>query len=126
WEPAARHLNLGPAAFGDQVVWLVHDDKGQIVDRSKQSGAEDLLAEASQVLRTSQRSSKRLRWQGERWQCSQVWIQPVAPVKKGSGGSRVISGPQEPPGGGSPEMTPDPFLNDGPRYSALAITVGVS
>jgi heavy metal sensor kinase len=129
WEPAARHLNLGTASFGDQVVWLVSDDKGQIVDRSKQSGppprsqtgvwergevwerggsAEDLLAKVSQDLRTSQRLSKRLHWQGERWQCSQRWIQPA-----------ITAGLKPAP------AQPEP-KDDGPKYSALAITVGVS
>jgi heavy metal sensor kinase len=107
WEPAARHLNLGPAAFGDQVVWLVSDDKGQIVDRSKQSGAEDFLARASQVLRTSQRSSKRMHWQEERWQCSRRWVQPAA-------SETALPAP------------PPEQKDDGRKYPALAITVGVS
>jgi heavy metal sensor kinase len=71
WEPAERHLNLGPATFGDQVLWLVSDDQGRIVDRSKQAIAEDFLAEATEHLRFSQRSTKRLDWQGERWQFRQ-------------------------------------------------------
>jgi heavy metal sensor kinase len=108
WEPAARHLNLGPAAFGDLVVWLVSDDKGQIVDHSKQPGAEDFLTKASQAFRTSQRSSKRLHWQEERWQCGQRWIQQVA--------SAAPSPPASPP---------DP-RDDGRKYHALAITAGVS
>jgi signal transduction histidine kinase len=48
------------------------------VDRSKQTIAEDFLAEASEHLRINQRSTKRMDWQGERWQFRQRWIQPVA------------------------------------------------
>src|SRR5580700_7803388 len=77
WEPAERHLNLGPDTFGDQVLWLISDHQGRIVDRSRQTIAEDFLAEASEHLRIKHRSAKRLDWQGERWQFRQRWIQPV-------------------------------------------------
>src|SRR5439155_10069318 len=70
WEPAGRHLDLGRAAL-EQVVWLVTDDQGQVVDRSKQLDGEDFLAEAGRALRVSHRLSKRFPWQGKDWQCSQ-------------------------------------------------------
>jgi signal transduction histidine kinase len=101
WEPAERHVRLGPAAFGDQVVWLVTDEQGQIVDRSKRPGVEDFLLEAAQTLRSSPHSTKRLNWQGERWQCSQRWLHASA-------------------------LATTKEKNDQPRYPALSITAGAS
>ena len=57
---------VGPAAFGDQVVWLVSDNQGQIVDRSKQPGTGDFLAQASHVLR-GENSTPCFNWRGECW-----------------------------------------------------------
>jgi signal transduction histidine kinase len=108
WEPAERHLRLG-SALGDRVVWLVADEHGQVVDRSQQAGAEDFLAEAGQALRTGARSTKRLDWQGERWQCSQRWLD-AAGVD--------VTRPARPP-------QPGPKNDDG-KYRALSITAGVS
>jgi signal transduction histidine kinase len=107
WEPTQRRLNLGPAAFGDQVLWLIGDDQGRIVDRSKQDIAEDFLAEAAERLRQSERSTKRLDWQGQRWQFRQRWIQAPsqAPAKRAS--------------------TEPNQHDDGKRYPALSITAGV-
>src|SRR6516225_8920897 len=107
WEPAQRHLHLGPAAFGDQVLWLIGDDQGRIVDRSKQNIAEDFLAEAAEHLRKSERSTKRLDWQGERWQFRQRWVQPPN---------------QEPAKRANTEPNQH---DDGKRYPALSITAGV-
>jgi signal transduction histidine kinase len=106
WEPAERHLSLGPTALGDQVVWLVSDDQDQIVDGSKQPGAEAFLTEASGTLRPSQLAAKRSDWQGERWLCSQRCIQPT------------IS-PATPP-------SQHAHQDEGRRYPALSITVGIS
>jgi HAMP domain-containing protein len=107
WEPTQRRLNLGPAAFGDQVLWLIGDDQERIVDRSKQDIAEDFLAEAAERLRQSERSTKRLDWQGERWQFRQRWIQ--APSQKPA--KRASTEPNQ--------------HDDGKRYPALSITAGV-
>jgi len=107
WEPAQRHLHLGPAAFGDQVLWLIGDDQGRIVDRSKQNIAEDFLAEATKHLRQNERSTERLDWQGERWQFRQRWVQ--APSQEGA--KRA-----------STELD---HHDDGKRYPALSVTVGV-
>jgi signal transduction histidine kinase len=107
WEPTERHLSLGPAAFGDQVLWLIGDDLGRIVDRSTQIGAEDFLAEASEHLRISQRSTKRLDWEGERWQFRQRWIQP----RQEDAARPIASEPVS--------------KKDEKKYPALSITAGV-
>jgi heavy metal sensor kinase len=108
WEPAQRHLNLGRAAIGDPVVWLVSDDQGRIVDGSNQAGAEGFLVEAAETLQSRQRSSKRLDWQGARWQCSQRWIQPAPP-----------------PTSNTVPMQPGP-KDEERKFRALSITAGVS
>jgi heavy metal sensor kinase len=108
WEPAERHLRLGPAALGDQVVWLLSDDQGQIVDGSKQPGAADLLTHAQQSLRSAQRSIKRLDWHGGRWQCSQRRIEPTALAPARAAAARAAQ------------------KDEGLKYRALSIMVGVS
>jgi len=107
WEPAQRRLHIGSATFGDQVVWLVSDAQGMMVDRSKQPGVDDFLADASQTLRSGQQSSKRLSWQGERWQCSQRRIQP---------------GDMEPTRTAPLQTAPK---DEGRKYPALSITAGI-
>jgi heavy metal sensor kinase len=107
WEPTQRHLKLGPAAFGDQVMWLISDDRGAIVDRSRQPSAEVFLAEATERLRSSQRSTKRLEWRGEHWQFGQRWVQ---------------AGKQEP---AQAEVETTNQMVDEKKYTALSITAGV-
>jgi len=108
WEPAERHLNLGPATFGDAILWVVSDDQGRIVDRPARTNAEDFLAEASEQLRTNWGSSKPIEWQGERWQFRQRWIHPTADEFAPPG--VVKSLPKK----------------DETKYAALSITAGIS
>jgi signal transduction histidine kinase len=108
WELAERHLKLGPVALGDQAVWLLSDDQGQIVDGSKQPGAMDLLAHAAQSLRSAQRSSKRLDWHGERWQFSQRRIEPPALALTRATAAQPAR------------------KDEGRKYRALSITVGLA
>jgi heavy metal sensor kinase len=103
WELDQRHFRLGPAVAGDPVVWRVSDEHDLVVDQSKHPGAEDFLAEASQTLRSRQRSSQRLDWRGERWQCSQRCIEPATTAPA--------------------ELA---HKDDGRKYRALAITAGIS
>jgi heavy metal sensor kinase len=80
WEPAQHNLTFSQAAFGDQVLWQISDDKGIIVDRSKPGGADDILAEAPERLHTNQRSTERLDKQGTPWQLGQRVVQPWQPA----------------------------------------------
>jgi heavy metal sensor kinase len=108
WEPADRRLNIGSQALVDQVVWLVSDDQGQIVDRSKNLGKEEFLSETSPTLHSGQQFSNREDWQNQHWQYTRRWIGPAS-VKE------VMT----PPG-------PSPPEDGGRKYRALAITIGVS
>ncbi len=107
WEPTQRHLKLGPGAFGDEVLWLVSDAQGVLVDRSKQAHAEEFLAEAAVHLSSSQPTTHGLDWRGEHWQYLQRWVQPA---KKDPGKAALT----------------EPILpTDEKKYPALLITAGV-
>jgi heavy metal sensor kinase len=105
WEPAQRHLRLGPETVSDQVVWFVCDDRGIIVDQSKHPGNPEFLVSVDSDRRPSERSVQSLMSQGGRWQCGQRRIEPTAPIS-------VPPGPAQ--------------ADDGPKYPALVITAGVS
>lgn len=106
WEPAERHLSFA-SSLGAQLEWMISDDQGRIVDRSTGPTSGDLLEEASNSLRARQQATKRLTWQGERWQINQRWIQP-------------------PPQGNAPAAIEPPSPAKGERkFPALAITAGV-
>ncbi len=77
WEPHERHLNVGPAALGDQVMWLVHDDLNQMRDHSKQSEIDDFVGEASRNTATHEISRSRVDWRTDHWQFSHRWILPA-------------------------------------------------
>ena len=103
WEPAERHFSLGSAVFGDQIAWVVQDDQGAIVDRSKSAELDEFLAEVADHLPGDRRSGLHADWQGDRWQGRRWWIEPA----------------------GQPVPLP-PQKDDGRKYAALSITVGVS
>jgi signal transduction histidine kinase len=108
WQPSERHLDVGPAALGDQVIWQLSDEHGHIVDRSSQPGAHAVLAEAAKAMDATQPSALRLDCQGERWLFSRRWIHPKVPKH-----SQTL-----PKQGGDDD--------DGDRYAALAVTAGLS
>jgi signal transduction histidine kinase len=107
WEPTARHLDLGAAGPGEQVVWQVCGDKGQIIDASERPGARAALGAAAASLASAPGSATRLDWSGQRWQFSSRFLEPTP----------TQSGQARPP-----LMEKD----EGPKYAALTITVGVS
>jgi two-component system OmpR family sensor kinase len=74
WEPASRHLNLDFSIVGEQVVWLIGDDRGQIVDRSKGIGADLFLADVSPSLQLKSPANESLKWQAMSWKAGQRWI----------------------------------------------------
>ena len=69
WEPNERAVRLSPGQ--DQIAWIVSDDAGAVVARSKQSGAEDLLTDAAGRFSLSAAVPRRMHWRGERWQAGQ-------------------------------------------------------
>ena len=104
WEPTQRHLNLGPEALGEHVVWLVTDGRGKVVDRSRQPDAEDFFTEWLSVADSSQKPTNRHKGNGELWQSAERLVQPRE--RKASSNAEQ--------------------KDDGQKYAALTITAGVS
>jgi heavy metal sensor kinase len=104
WEAAERRVQLRPGGPGDQVVWLVSDDQGRVVDRSATPGLE-LPLETAQGLREARQASQRQDWQGGRWLFGQRWV--TAPE-----GARPAS--------------PGDDRRGERKYRALAVTAGIS
>src|SRR5262249_8688082 len=98
----------GPGTFGAQVVWLVCDEQGRVVDQSQPAADPEFLAETAQQLRASDRPTKRLTWQGERWQFHQRWLQSAEAAPSRSAAA------------------PPPADLGGRKSPALSITAGVS
>jgi signal transduction histidine kinase len=88
WESRDRSISIAPRALGDQLAWAVTDGAGHVVARSEQPDTEDLLAEAAARLANASQDSRRLYWQGDRWQANQRWLLP-------SGSSKDV-GPPDP------------------------------
>lgn len=108
WEPEERQLILGHGALRDQVVWLVTDDKGRVVDGSGQPSDEGLFTEGSDNWRDAQQAGIKVDRQGGRWQLSHRWIQSA-------------KGNQSQPRPSQPGQANEPA-----KYPALAIMAGVS
>ena len=108
WEPASRQLNLDFFVIGERFVWLVADDHGQIVDRSKGDGTDHFLADTSPSLRFKPPSSDNLKWEGASWKAGQRWFHAETQDVKEPGRSSVEED------------------DDGRKHPALSITVGVS
>jgi signal transduction histidine kinase len=108
WEPAERHLSIGPTSLGDPVIWRVSDDRGRVVDRSAQEGADELLAEAARAMRPGEGPLEHTDGQGARWRCGLRWIQPAGPPAPRSGPARPAQ------------------ADEVKKHAALAIAAGVS
>jgi heavy metal sensor kinase len=103
WETSERALRVGPRSLGDQLAWAVTDGAGHVVARSEQPEAADLLAEAAGRLRDAPEGTRRMHWQGERWQAGQRWVRPTG-------------------NGAPPSAPPDPKEV---KYPALVLTAAV-
>jgi signal transduction histidine kinase len=130
WEPAERSLRFGSGSFGEQVAWLVTDDRGHIVDHSEMPAAEDFLPDTSRSLGESERSTLRANWQGQQWQICRQWVRAVngPSLPRGEtlgttalGSTREMNG-QSPP----PQSLPKTQAQKQTLSPALAITVAMS
>lgn len=106
WEPKNRTQNLDSAIDGDQVVWLVADDQGNILERSQSRNLDLFLVDTTPNLALTSHVQPRTRWSGASWVAGQRWIHPD------------VRRPDHDPPQHSPEGEH--------RYSALSVTVGVS
>ncbi len=107
WEPEERKLAFGSGISGDQVIWLVHDDQGRVVDRSPQLVTEDFLSETPQSRDFDQGGTTRFDSMGDRWSFRQRWLR----AKKLEAAPEVV--------GQSPQKL------DAQKHQALSLTVGV-
>jgi signal transduction histidine kinase len=106
WEPSQRSLIFGPGAFGGQVIWLLVDDHGEIVDRSTRPAVDNLMEDLARAMVHSGRASTIQKWQGQEWQVVQRWVRP-------SDGMHVKAEPPE----------KDDIQK---KYKALAVTAAIS
>jgi signal transduction histidine kinase len=107
WEPTQRALTFGPGTLGGQIVWLLLDDHGEIVDRSTQPAADNLLEDLARTLANNGRTSNIEKWQGQEWQIVQRWVHPSP---------EGLNVEADPPGKDEPQK----------KYKALAVTAAIS
>ena len=106
WEPKTRTLNLDSAVDGDQVVWLVADDQGNVLDRSQSRNTDLFLDDTTPNLPLTGHAKPQIKWSSASWVAGQRWIHPE--VRR-------------------PDHEPSSHSQEGERkYSALSVTVGVS
>ncbi|MBS1984661.1 MAG: HAMP domain-containing protein, partial [Bdellovibrionales bacterium] len=106
WEPKNRTLNLDSAVDGDQVVWLVADDRGNVVERSQSRNTDLFLADATPILSLKDQAKRQLKWSGASWEAGQRWIRPEVRLPD--------------------HESPTHSQEDIHKYPALSVTVGVS
>jgi signal transduction histidine kinase len=104
WERGERHLQFSNATGGDELVWVVGDADGGVVDRSTAADANDFLAETGDHLRANPGAAQRVDWKGGRWLFRQQWLHAGHP--------------------GTPAQQQQDRAEK--KYPALSITVGVS
>jgi heavy metal sensor kinase len=103
WEPAERSLAFRAAAPGEQLVWLVRDGRGRVVDRFGSAESEEFLKDAAEQLMREGSATRRFDGQGGRWLVGQRRLRPAAGDVARSAGT--------PPHGET-------------RYAALTVTAG--
>ena len=108
WEPENRNQKVGSSIFGDQFVWLIADDQGQIVDKSLGRDLDQFLLNATPELRFDPIRSRNRKWSATAWEAGQIWIRSNGTKDK------------------SAEIDRTQRSDDGTTYRALSVTAGVS
>ena len=108
WEPSNRHLNLDFSLLGDPVVWLVADDNGQLIDRSKGSNTEEFLSNPSISAHLKYSSGENANRVVASWETGRRWFHPDTHLPNHANDSQV--------------GTPD----ESHLHPALSVTAGVS
>jgi heavy metal sensor kinase len=108
WEPKDHPLNLSLLAPSDQVIWLVADDHGKVLDRSKHPATIELLSKAPEGAPDDQQSKRQAEWRSGDWLIRRQWVRSEA-----KGTDKQAVSPADP--------------HEHPvRFAALSITVGES
>lgn len=113
WEHTTRSLNLDFAVDGDQVVWLVADDQGHVLEHSQSRNTDLFLYDARPTLPLTDHAQPQISWSGVSWVAVQRWIFPEV---------------------GSPDYEPSTHVQElstqsqegEHKYAALSVTVGAS
>lgn len=74
WEPEGRSLDLDSLLDGGSVVWLVVNDRGQVLDRSRGTAVDRFLAAAAPPLEFTTETKDRRVWTVRSWKAGQRWI----------------------------------------------------
>lgn len=92
WEPHNRPMALASGTFGGQLHWAVTDDTGKVIDRSPQSGVEELMAQADAGFRSGHRNSRSVNHAGRAWQVTRLRLEPekLQPGSKKAGKHRAL------------------------------------
>jgi signal transduction histidine kinase len=78
WEPAERPQPLRSLERGGEINWLIHDERGRVVDSSAAQGKEELLTRAAEQMEREVKTTVRLEGPGGRWLISQRWVRGPA------------------------------------------------
>ena len=111
WKPETRSVNLDFSVLGDHVVWLIADENGQAVGRSKGTHIESFLPDGSPSIRFSPVSpvnQGNLKWSGSGWEFGQRRIR--SDIRDLDENERQKS----------------ESIDDENRYRAISVTVGIS
>jgi heavy metal sensor kinase len=74
WEPQVRLLKLDVFAIGEQAVWIVANDHGRIVDRSRNKLMDQFLADTSPSFQHEAAALDDHKWEGKLWKAGQRWV----------------------------------------------------
>ena len=81
WDPKERSVNFDASPFGSQVVWLIADEKGKFLERSKGADPTALLNAVLEQSRLGDRSPSDMtpaarEWRSGEWRIRQHWVRP--------------------------------------------------
>jgi len=108
WEPKERPLNLDASAFGGQVIWLVANEQGKVLDHSKQSKTVELLSDGTGSSPPDPGSPTSKEWRSGDWRIRREWIRPEIQMIENAERRNANVG------------------QHAPKFTALSITVGAS
>jgi signal transduction histidine kinase len=94
WEPDQRGLSLGKDDGPEQVRWVVCDFHGRVVDRSPNSGSDDLLPDCSWRIVSEASSLLEEKIRGDTWRMAQRRVPDF--VSSGPRDLRPAVGPDDP------------------------------
>lgn len=108
WEPQVRLLKIDLSSIGEQAVWIVANDRGRIVDQSRNGLMDQFLADTSPSFEHEASRLDDQKWEGGQWKSVQRWIH--------AGSYEDIKA----------EKSGTEEFGDEERHGALSVTAGIS